>query len=70
MVENFENQREDLLSLVNNADFSEKFFPDFTELQGQSDALEECIAELGSRRAKFSDWRIAGETIEAEFSAL
>lgn len=67
MVENFEGQRKDLLGLVSDNEFIERFFPEYTQLQGGIAEVAVAIARQEELRRQFQRWRIAGEVIEGEF---
>lgn len=70
MVENFEQQREDLLQIVNSDDFSTKFFPDYLSLKENSQKLLGSINDLQGQRQKFVAWRDMGDAIEAEYRSV
>jgi hypothetical protein len=64
MVENFEHQRDELLSLINDESFQENFFPDFIALRGRADDVQEAIRTQTQQRAQFQAWRESGELIQ------
>lgn len=70
MVKNFEQQREDLLRIVNSDDFSTKFFPDYLSLQEDSKNLLVSIDELHGQRQKFVVWKDMGNAIAAEYRSV
>lgn len=67
MAENFEGQRKDLLSLIGDNGFIERFFPEHMQLQAGVAEVEAAIARQEELRHQFQQWRVAGETIEGEF---
>lgn len=70
MVKNFEQQRQELLGVIEVEDFCDKFFPDYVELKNSLIELTDCTDNLRTQRSKFALWRKTGETIEGEFYAL
>ncbi|WP_067587172.1 LeoA/HP0731 family dynamin-like GTPase [Endozoicomonas ascidiicola] len=70
MVKNFEQQREDILRIINSDDFSTQFFPDYLSLQEDSQTLLNSIDELNGQRKKFVAWRDMGDAIEAEYRSV
>ena len=70
MIENFEQQRKDLLQIINSNDFSTKFFPDYLSLKEDSDNLLDSISMMNVQRQKFVAWRDMGDAIEAEYRSV
>jgi GTP-binding protein EngB required for normal cell division len=70
MVENFEQQRWELLDLVNSDDFVAKFFPDYNQLDTEVQEVAESVKERKQQRERFQDWRQRGEAIRVEFDDL
>lgn len=70
MVSNFENQREDFLSLVNSERFKEEFFPDYLQLISRRQELQSNLDESYSRQRRFQAWRAEAEAIKAKLRAL
>jgi hypothetical protein len=70
MVENFEQQRRELLDLVNSDDFVAKFFPDYNQLDTEVQEVAESVKERKQQRERFQDWRQRGEAIRVEFDDL
>lgn len=70
MIENFEQQRKDLLKIINSNDFSTKFFPDYLSLKEDSDNLIDSISMMNVQRQKFVAWRDMGDAIEAEYRSV
>lgn len=67
VVKNLEEQREDVIALLDRDTFSENFFPDYVRLQN---VLEEVIQRLQrseETRQQFQEWYNSGKMIEAEF---
>lgn len=70
MVNNFENQRKELLALIDSEDFIRQFFPDYGALQADMSQVKATIHERQIRRQRFQEWCQTGEAIEAEFTRL
>lgn len=70
MVANFEQQRQELLDLVNDDDFVTKFFPDYHQLADEVQAIAESVKERKHQRERFQAWRRSGEAIRVEFDDL
>jgi GTP-binding protein EngB required for normal cell division len=70
MVDNFEQQRQDFLALVNSERFKEEFFPDYLVLNTRRQELQINLDESRVRQQRFLAWRIEAETIDAEFRRL
>ncbi|KJV35678.1 LeoA/HP0731 family dynamin-like GTPase [Luteibacter yeojuensis] len=70
MVGNFEGQRKDLMELVNDDYFIERFFPEYAQLQAGIAEVAAAIARQEDLRRQFHQWRVAGEFIEGEFSVV
>ena len=70
MIENFEQQRKDLLQIINSNDFSTKFFPDYLSLKEDSDNLLDSISMMNVQRQKFVAWKDMGDAIEAEYRSV
>lgn len=70
MVENFNNQRTELLALINNDGFVSQFFQSFIELEKSVAELENNLAGRTVQRDNFHKWRMSGEGIKQEFSSL
>jgi GTP-binding protein EngB required for normal cell division len=70
MIKSFEEQRREILSVINGDEFTSTFFPDHATLDSSLNELNQCIGELAIRRDKFAQWREQGEIIEAEFSVV
>ncbi|WP_024529741.1 LeoA/HP0731 family dynamin-like GTPase [Serratia fonticola] len=70
MIGNFEQQRQDLLDLVNAVQFKEQFFAEYLELKTRLQQLQNDLNDSAERQTRFQNWRIAAEAIEAEFQEL
>lgn len=70
MVDNFNNQREELLTLINDQSFEEQFFPDYASLQINAADVQAAIQKQNQLREQFQDWRRSGDLIEAEFTRI
>lgn len=70
MVSNFNEQRTELLSLINGPQFITQFCPELTELQINVQSVEKAVHETRSKREQFLRWRATGEAIDAEFKML
>ncbi|MCA0936650.1 50S ribosome-binding GTPase [Vibrio alginolyticus] len=70
MVSNFEEQRKELLELINGSGFIETFFPTHIELDKSMKKLESNIQVQSERREKFKNWREQGEKIKCELAHL
>lgn len=70
MVDNFEQQRQDFLTLVNSERFKEDFFPDYLLLNTRRQELQSNVDESRVRQQRFQDWRVEAEAIDAEFKRL
>jgi len=68
MVGNFNQQREELLGLINNESFNEQFFPKYVELANEIHDLGINLEERKKQRENFHVWRLSGESIQQEFS--
>ncbi|HCV04537.1 MAG TPA: labile enterotoxin output A [Pseudoalteromonas sp.] len=70
MVNNFNNQRIEILELVNGDEFVSKFFQSFIELEKGVSELESNLAGRTKQRDNFHSWRMTGEKIKQEFETL
>jgi uncharacterized membrane-anchored protein YhcB (DUF1043 family)/GTP-binding protein EngB required for normal cell division len=70
MVKNFEQQREELLKLINSDEFVERFFPDYNALVENMRELAENLQQRKQQRDRFHDWCKSGEAIRAEFDQM
>ena len=70
MVDNFNNQREELLAMIQDVSFEERFFPDYASLDANAADVQVAIATQKKLREQFQEWRQTGELIEAEFTRI
>ena len=70
MVDNFNNQRKELLELVDGDEFVSKFFQSFIDLEKGVTELEANLAGRTEQRDNFHKWRMTGEKIKQEFETL
>jgi GTP-binding protein EngB required for normal cell division len=70
MIDNFNNQRTELLELINNDGFILQFFQSFIELEKGVAELETNLAGRTEQRDNFHQWRMTGEKIKQEFETL
>lgn len=70
MVENFNNQREELLVMIKDVSFEERFFPDYASLDANAADVQSAIDTQKRLREQFQEWRQSGELIEAEFTRI
>lgn len=70
MVDNFNNQREELLTMIQDVSFEERFFPDYASLDANAADVQIAIDTQKGLREQFQEWRQRGELIEAEFTRI
>ncbi|MEY4978994.1 MAG: hypothetical protein RLZZ352_1264 [Pseudomonadota bacterium] len=70
MVQDFEKQRKELISLINADQFKEQFFGKYLELKGSVAQLQNNLKERNDRQQRFHAWRVEAETIDVEFKRL
>ncbi|MES2870535.1 MAG: LeoA/HP0731 family dynamin-like GTPase [Pseudomonadota bacterium] len=70
MVDNFNNQREELLTIIQDVSFEERFFPDYASLDANAADVQVAIDTQKRLREQFKEWRQSGELIEAEFTQI
>ena len=70
MVDNFNNQREELLNMIQDVSFEERFFPDYASLDANAADVQVAINTQKKLREQFREWRQTGELIEAEFTRI
>lgn len=70
MVENFDNQRKELLALINDEDFISRFFADYVELREDVSEIAQQVEKQRTRSARFHDWRTLGESLSVEFKEI
>lgn len=67
LVGNFNQQREELLALINSSNFNEQFFPTYVELENEVNDLGIELEKRKQQREQFHMWRLSGENIQQEF---
>lgn len=70
MVDNFNNQREELLTMIQDVSFEERFFPDYASLDANAADVQVAIDTQKRLREQFKEWRQSGQLIEAEFTRI
>ena len=70
MVDNFNNQREELLTIIQDVSFEERFFPDYASLDANAADVQVAIDTQKRLREQFKEWRQSGELMEAEFTRI
>jgi len=70
MIKNLEDQRKDLLALIDSDNFVENFLPDLIQMRDCIEDLNEQLNAKTQQCKKFEHWRQHGEVIEAEFRNL
>ncbi|PWK37672.1 LeoA/HP0731 family dynamin-like GTPase [Cupriavidus plantarum] len=70
MVKAFEEQRKELLALINSGDFEARFFPEMVELREDVAQVEESVTAGTEKRDRFREWRTLGQAIDADFRML
>lgn len=67
MVGDFNQQRKEILGLINSDSFNERFFPKYVELENEVHDLGMNLEERKQQREDFHAWRLRGENIQQEF---
>jgi len=70
MVKGFEDQRRDLLALLDDKNFVENCLPDLIQMRTSVADLDAQLDARTQQRKKFEQWCQHGEVIEAEFRTL
>jgi GTP-binding protein EngB required for normal cell division len=70
MVQNFEQQRVELLALINGEQFVRQFFSSYLELERDAADVQRNVEEQRCQRRRFHDWRMMGQTIDVEFTEV
>lgn len=70
MVTSFNEQRAELLKLVDGPDFVARFFGEYSALQENIQELQHIVTDHQLKRRQFRAWRERGEVIEAEFTMV
>lgn len=67
IIGNFNQQREELLGLINSDSFYEQFFPKYVELRNEVHDLDMNLEERKQQRKDFHRWCLRGKNIQQEF---
>lgn len=70
MVSNFEKQREELLTLINSAQFKEMFFGNYIELREQVAEVEQMLNQSRESQQRFQAWKSEAEAIKVNFKRM
>ena len=70
MVTNFENQRIEILKLIDGDDFILKFFTIYVDLKNESNQINKDILSMEETQQQFSKWLEMGEIIDIEFEDI
>ena len=70
MVADFEKTRDELMSLVNDSNFANDFFPEYANLCNQLKITKEEVNKHKQRREEFEKWCNEGEIIDAEYRII
>lgn len=70
METNFNDQRAELLKLVDGPDFVSSFFGEYATLQKNIHELQQTVTDRQAKRLQFRAWRERGEVIDAEFTMV
>lgn len=70
MVESFNHQKQELLTLLDSEDFIQQFFPELVRLVQQCQDAFTNLESLQKQKEKFEKWKEEGEIIDVEFKEL
>lgn len=70
MISNFQAQSKEVIQLIDAADFSERFFPNFANLKQQLSSIDSEMVALHERQVRFKKWYDNGTAIDAEFREI
>lgn len=70
MVDNFNQQRVELVALIDSPRFTEQFFASYVELERDVTEVQKNVAEQHQRRSRFHAWREMGQAIDVEFAEV
>jgi hypothetical protein len=70
MKRNLETQRAELIELINDASFEDRFFPQMAELKQDVDNIKISVTAGKEKRKVFQNWRKHGEAVNSEFRML
>lgn len=68
LADKFNQQRNELVDLINSDDFVARFFPDYGVLCSEAADVAETVQQSSEKRQRFAQWRKTGESIEVEFN--
>lgn len=69
MVSNFNQQREELINLINSQEFVH-LFPEYRQIIDTIDEVNQNLQEKAAYQRSFENWLKQGEIIDAEFSVI
>lgn len=67
LIENFETQRAELLSMLASDDFAGRFFAEYEDLERQAQGIATELEAREARRQEFKAWRGQAEALDVEF---
>lgn len=70
MIESFQEQSREVIGLVGQSDFSDRFFPAFANLKQQLESIDTEMGLLQERQLRFKTWYDNGTAIDAEFREI
>ena len=70
MIHNFEEQRKEIIGIINSDNFLENFFPIYVDLQNKLQAIRDDINQMHEQQILFQEWVAMGEVIDVEFSEI
>ena len=70
MVSNFNQQREELINLINSQEFVHQIFPEYRQIINTIDEVNQNLQEKVAYQRSFENWLKQGEIIDAEFSVI
>jgi GTP-binding protein EngB required for normal cell division len=70
MIVNFNDQRVELLKLVDGENFVVRFFGEYSVIQQSLQELQHTVSDRQAKRQQFRAWREQGEAIDAEFTMV
>lgn len=70
MVAHFEEQRKEIMDLINGEDFVSKLFSSYVALQNELESINNNIESMRKTQQSFSEWVEMGEIIKAEFEEV
>lgn len=70
MVNHFEEQRKEIVNLINGEDFISNFFSKYKDLQHQLEQINKDISSMHEHQQQFNSWVEMGEVIDVEFKEI